>query len=256
MALLHTQFFSDSLGMCTSVDIIIPESRKKLIGMESEASATYKTLYLLHGLSDDQTIWQRRTSIERYAARYGLAVVMPCGAKSWYTDMVNGDAYYTYISKELPEFCRSMFKGMSDKREDNYIAGLSMGGYGALKIGLNNPDKFCAIAAFSGALDVYTYAKTRHFSAFQNIFGDPESIPESMHDVYYLGKKVSALSERPSIYLWCGTEDFLIEDNRRFTKLLSECSYDHIYSESSGIHAWEYWDTQIEKVLSIWFQKG
>lgn len=253
MPLLHTDLFSDSLGMCTSVDIIIPQSAKKLIGMNSVSNKGYKTLYLLHGLSDDHTIWQRRTSIERYASRHGIAVVMPNAGKSWYTDTVSGDAYYTYISKELPDFCRSVFNGMSDRREDNYIAGLSMGGYGALKIGLANPSSYAAIASFSGALDVYSYASGRHSDSYSKIFGDPEGIKNSINDVFYLAEKASALSERPSIYLWCGTEDALIGDNRRFSELLRENRYDHVYLESPGTHSWDYWDVQIEKVLKLWF---
>ena len=150
MALIHMDFFSEALGMCVNADVILPQKSASLIGMKTERGDTFKTLYLLHGLSDDHTIWQRRTSIERYVSDKNLAVVMPNAHRSWYTDMKYGGAYMTYITKELPALCRSFFNGMSDKREDNFVAGLSMGGYGALKMGLSNPDGFAGIASFSG----------------------------------------------------------------------------------------------------------
>lgn len=99
----------------------------------------HPTLYLLHGLSDDDSIWLRRTSIERYVAQMGIAVVMPQVHRSFYTDMAAGGQYWTFISEELPALARSFFP-LSAKREDNFVAGLSMGGYGALKLGLRKPE--------------------------------------------------------------------------------------------------------------------
>ena len=132
MALLHVDFFSDVLGMCTQMDVILPERTRGQIGMEGKrGDGKYPTLYLLHGMSDDQTIWQRRTSIERYASEHGIAVVMPTTQLGWYTDMHIGFKWWTFLSQELPAICRSFFPYMSDRREDTFAAGLSMGGYGA-----------------------------------------------------------------------------------------------------------------------------
>ena len=154
MALLHVNFFSDVLGMATSMDVILPEQTAGQIGMEGKASdKLYPTLYLLHGMSDDHTIWQRRTSIERYVSDMGIAVVMPTTHLGWYTDMAQGNRYWTFISEELPAKCLSFFKNMSDRREDTFAAGLSMGGYGAFKLGLRCPDRFSAVASLSGGLD-------------------------------------------------------------------------------------------------------
>ena len=134
MALLHVDFFSDALGMCTAMDVILPEKTRGQIGMEGRgAEGKCPTLYLLHGMSDDHTIWQRRTSIERYVADKALAVVMPTTHLGWYTDMYIGYKYWTFISQELPAICRRFFPMMSDRREDTFAAGLSMGGYGAFK---------------------------------------------------------------------------------------------------------------------------
>ena len=129
MALLHTDFFSCELGMGVQMDVILPQRDMRQIGVESKTKpGKYPTLYLLHGLSDDHTIWQRYTSIERYVSALGIAVVMPCTHRSWYTDTYTGMKYWTYISQELPEICRDFFPNMSDKREDTWAAGLSMGG--------------------------------------------------------------------------------------------------------------------------------
>ena len=135
MALLHVNYFSNVLGMCMNMDVILPQQTKGQIGMEGAVNSTsYPTLYLLHGMSDDHTIWQRRTSIERYVSDMGIAVVMPTVHLGWYTDMVHGRKYWTFISEELPAICRSFFPNLSDKREETFAAGLSMGGYGALKL--------------------------------------------------------------------------------------------------------------------------
>ena len=149
MAFMDFKFFSESLGMQTEVYVVMPQkSSAGEIGVETLVCAgelvmaeakKYKCLYLLHGLSDDHTIWLRRTSIERYATEYGICVVMPCGHRSFYTDMKYGGKYYTYIAKELPRVIREFFN-VSDKREDNYIAGLSMGGYESTKASVRQQD--------------------------------------------------------------------------------------------------------------------
>ena len=177
MAFLTLNFHSDALGMASEIAVILPQSATTQIGMGGSRTEEFKTLYLLHGLSDDHTIWERRTSIERYASRYGIAVVMPNAHRSWYCDMAHGGNYYTYIAKEVPALCRSFFRGMSDKKEMNYIAGLSMGGYGALKIALRNPGAFAGVASFSGALDP---ADSDHIyidaSYWADVFGPFEKI--------------------------------------------------------------------------------
>ena len=121
MAFLHCEIASESLRMATAVDVILPDK-----GDLSEV----KTLYLLHGLTDDCTGWTRYTAVERYARERGLAVVLPEVQRSFYTDMAYGLPYFTYVSEELPAVCRRMF-GLGAAREQNYIFGLSMGGYGA-----------------------------------------------------------------------------------------------------------------------------
>src|SRR5215210_7925966 len=128
MALLRCDFFSDVLELSTSMTVILPQSTTGQIGMAGRSgSGAPPVLYLLHGLSDDDTIWLRRTSIERYVAPLGLAVVMPQVHRSFYTDMASGWRYWTFLSEELPDLVGSWFQ-VSQRREDTFVAGLSMGG--------------------------------------------------------------------------------------------------------------------------------
>ena len=153
MAFLQVQFYSDTLTVASSAYVILPEPRQG-IGMKAAAADELpKVLYLLHGYSDDHTIWMRRTSVERYAAEYNLAVIMPAVNHSFYTNEAQGEKYWDYVSEELPEVMHRFFR-LSKKPEDTYVAGLSMGGYGAMKLALTHPERFAAAASFSGAVDV------------------------------------------------------------------------------------------------------
>jgi putative tributyrin esterase len=253
LALINCDFFSEVLGISTSMCVILPQNTRSQIGMEgSEKKEKYPTLYLLHGLSDDHTIWQRRTSIERYVSDMGLAVVMPNAGRSFYTDMKHGYKYFTFLSEELPEIARQFFP-LSDKREDNFAAGLSMGGYGAFKLALRCPDKYAAAASLSGAVDMASRVKSNQIqdtTELENIFGDLNSIKNSENDLFYLAKNVSALNgPKPKLYQCCGTEDFLYEDNIKFKNFIEKANLDYTYEESPGVHEWKYWDDQIQKVL-------
>ena len=220
MAFLTLNYHSDALRRGVSVNVILPENHKTAIGMSSHRDNTYKTLYLLHGLSDDQTIWSRRTSIERYAARYGISVVMPCTDRAWYSNTYYGAKYFTFISKELPTVCRSFFAGMSPLPEDNFIAGNSMGGYGAMKVALTFPEAFGGCASLSGALDLTgkTWTRVSDPKEWKNVFGEvfasSDEVIGSENDVYYLAKNAANAATLPKLYMWCGAEDALLEANR------------------------------------------
>lgn len=255
MAFLTLSFHSDALGMASELAVVLPESAKTRIGMEGTRNETFPTLYLLHGLSDDHTIWMRRTSIERYASRYGIAVVMPNAHRSWYCDMAHGGNYYTYVAKEVPAVCRSFFRGMSADRNMNYIAGLSMGGYGALKIALRNPDAFCGVASFSGAMNP---ASPRHVYVgsdyWEDVFGPFDKIAGSENDVYALAERAIREGTLPSkLYLSCGTEDSLLPCTRKMEEILAGANVPHRYREAPGNHTWEFWDGEIERTLAYFF---
>jgi len=252
MALLHVNFFSNVLGMCMQMDVILPQKSRGEIGIANidKPLDTYPVLYLFHGFSDDHTIWQRRTSIERYAAERGIAVVMPTTHRSWYTDMANGCGnYFQFIANEVPAVCHDLFPKISQKREDNFVAGLSMGGYGALKIALRHPERFAAAASLSGALNVADINRILRLpNLWDAVFG--KEIEGSDNDVYYLAEKVAESGKpKPKIYMWCGLQDGLISDNRKMKETLIKHGYDLDYFESDGDHSWKYWDEQIEKVI-------
>src|SRR5919199_4817483 len=159
MALLRCDFFSDALSLSTSMTVILPQQTSTQIGLVGAVGdEPPPVLYLLHGLSDDDTIWLRRTSIERYVAPLGLAVVMPQVHRSFYRDEAYGGKYWTFVSEELPELVRRFFR-VSQTRDDTFVAGLSMGGYGALKLALRQPERFAAAASLSGALDVVALSR-------------------------------------------------------------------------------------------------
>ncbi|BBH19958.1 esterase [Paenibacillus baekrokdamisoli] len=249
MALIQCDFYSETLGISTSMTVILPQTTYSQIGMHSRASdQKHKTLLLLHGLSDDHTIWLRRTSIERYVAELGIAVVMPSAQRSFYTDMEQGLNFWSFISEELPAIARSFFP-LSDRREDNFVAGLSMGGYGAFKLALNQPDRYQAAASLSGSLDISSVHKL--FSDdFKKSFGSMEQAENSSSDLFKLARDVAALGDKaPLLYQCCGTEDFLYEDNIKFRDYARELNLPLTYEEESGTHEWGYWDKQIKRVL-------
>ncbi len=257
MAFLDVHCFSDALGLSVAFHVILPQKSARQIGMAGgEARAQYPTLYLLHGLSDDHTIWMRRTSIERYASAKNIAVVMPAVARSFYQDMATGANYWTFLSEELPALCQQWFP-LSTAREDRFAAGLSMGGYGALRLGLAKPDQFAAAASLSGALDIAKRLReagregSRMSKAeWQGIFGQDLKGEGTDADLFTLSQKLATSAlPKPKLYLCCGTEDGLLGDNRDFRRHLDSIHLDHTYEESAGTHEWGYWDAQIQRVL-------
>jgi putative tributyrin esterase len=238
MALIQCQFYSEVLEISASMNVILPQQKGRL----------FPTLYLLHGLSDDHTAWCRQTSIERYANARGLAVVMPAVNRSFYTDMSHGAKYWTFVSEELPELARSFFP-LSPKREDNFAAGLSMGGYGAMKLGLSLPERFAAVASLSGALDVNRLAAERFGGDIHLIVSDPSTIPGSSADLFALAENVAGSDSIPMLYHCCGTEDFLYDDNVRFREHCRKLGLPLTYEEEPGDHEWGYWDVKIKRVV-------
>ena len=253
MALSELSIFSESLGMQTTVYVIIPQkSNQGEIGVAQNSNEDkYKCLYLLHGLSDNHSIWLRRTSIERYAQEYGICVIMPAAGRSFYTDMKYGEKYYTYIAKELPEIIRGIFI-VSDRREDNFIAGLSMGGYGALKIALRECEHFSAAAGLSSVADIIGLAQTFH-DVLVPVWGENVEIPPE-DDLFYLAKKCNSNPLKPRIFIGEGTEDFMYKENIKLKEHFDKLDYDFTYRESAGTHSWEFWDEYIQYVLAWMFK--
>jgi putative tributyrin esterase len=255
MILNEVRFFSETLSLMSTMYVLMPQ--RTMADAQSKRRPKYRTLYLLHGHSDDHTAWQRWTSIERYVEGLNLAVVMPAVHLSFYTDMAHGGKYWQFISEELPILVRDMFS-LSSRREDNFVAGLSMGGYGAFKLALTHPDRYAAAAGLSGATDIEEVVKplkndpaNKAWQAeMRMVFGDLSKVPGSKHDLFTLAKKVSRGSVKPRLYQCCGTEDFLYADNVRFRDFVRKLPLDLTYEEGPGEHNWAYWDEMIQRVLA------
>lgn len=252
MIFCKTDFFSEALGMHTEANVLIPQrgtaGRIGDAGGEV-AQGKFKCLYLLHGLSDDHTIWMRRTSIERYADQYGIAVVMPFGEKSFYTDMRYGSDFYTYVAKELPARIQDTFN-VSSKREDNFVAGLSMGGYGALKIGLRESDRFAACAGLSPLTDIKAWVDQ---GFFEPVFG-PERVVKETDDLFKLVKIKANDAVKPRMFMAIGYSDALYGECQRLKEEIGKFDYDFTYMESEGTHDWGFWDKYIQEVLAWIFK--
>ena len=261
MAFMECHFHSDVLGMASTMNVILPQSSSSQIGMDGVAGKDdFPCLYLLHGLSDDHSTWMRRTSIERYVAGLGIAVVMPCVHRSFYTNMVKGARYWDFISEELPSIVQSMFR-VSKERKDTFVAGLSMGGYGAFKLGLARGDLFAGAASLSGALDTVYRATQEEDGGFGEerslVFGSMDALVGSDNDLPALAEKVvEAGRPVPFMYQWCGVDDFLYEDNVRFTEHAELVGLDVMFEEGPGDHQWEYWDQLIVRYLDLLVEKG
>lgn len=258
MILNEVNFFSETLGLRSTMYVLLPQ--RTLADARNKRTRKYRTLYLLHGHSDDHTAWMRWSSIEKYAEGLNLAVVMPAVHLSFYTDMAHGPAYWQFISEEVPTLVRDMFS-LSAARQDNFVAGLSMGGYGAFKLALSHPDRFAAAASLSGAVDISEVVRPKKqdplnkewLVEMRNVFGDLRKVPGSKHDLFRLAKETARGSVKPRLYQCCGTEDFLIADNRRFRDAVRKLPLDLTYEEGPGIHEWAYWDKMIQNVLAWMF---
>ena len=230
--------------------------RSEAAGSEAPGGERYKTMYLLHGFSDDETIWQRRTSIERYVTPLGLAVVMPCAHVSAYADMEHGGNYYSYISKELPGIMRRFFP-LSDKREDNYICGLSMGGAGAMKIGLSNTDSFSAIGCLSAGAtnDIPNAEVTLKQKQRREMLYGTRQLKDTEEDVFAAAERaIKSGKPLPRIYHTCGSEDFILPAALRtkaFFEAIEGNPFGYVYESDKGVHSWEYWDEHIKHFLDF-----
>ncbi len=248
---MRCEFFSDVLGLSTSMTVILPQSTTRQIGMSGESgSAPPPVLYLLHGLSDDDTIWSRRTSIERYVAPLGLAVVMPAVHHSFYADEDAGLPFWTFLTQELPGVVGEFFR-VSQAREDTFVAGLSMGGYGAMKWALREPWRFAAAASLSGALglsDAGKHADAMHGPLLRRVFGEA-SIGGGPDDVRHLVRTADP-AVLPRLYVACGTEDFLHAENEAFIDAAQAHGVPLTLDIGPGAHEWDYWDARIRDVLA------
>lgn len=242
MAFCELRYFSPALEKQTAASIILPDDGRSM--------ARFPVLYLLHGLSDDHTIWGRRTSVERYVAGLPLIVVMPDGGRGFYTDAEQGYAYETAIVRDLAGYVERMFAALPE-RSGRCIAGLSMGGYGAVRLALRHPDMFCAAVSHSGALHFGhhpMHGDDAWAAEMRRIVGaDPMG---GKDDLYALAERMDP-ALRPALRIDCGADDFLIEANRAFHAHLGAIGYAHEYAEFPGAHDWSYWDAHVREAIAF-----
>lgn len=249
MARLRVDFYSDTLELGTAMTVLLPQRTTTQIGLGTAApGGPPPVLYLLHGLSDDDTAWSRWTSIERYAADLGLAVVMPQVHRSFYADEVHGARFWAFLGAELPRLVGDFFH-VSQRREDTFVAGLSMGGYGALKWALRQPERFAAAASLSGALDLPAlWARPERRATLERIWG-PEPPTGTPDDLLHLVGRADR-EMLPSLFAACGSDDQLYEHNLRFAGACADRGIPLATDFGPGDHVWQYWDDKIQDVLA------
>jgi putative tributyrin esterase len=244
MAVLTCDFFSESLMVGTSITVVLPQATEEQIGLVDETrDGPPPVLYLLHGLSDDHTSWARYTSIERYAVARGLAVVMPAAGRSFYADEAHGHRYWTYVTEELPRVVGQLFR-VSQEPADTFVAGLSMGGYGALKMVLTHPERYAAAACLSGALDLVAFARNPERDEVMGRVFDHRVDPAD--DLFAL---VSSARNVPPLHVSCGTEDWLVASCRRFAHAAEAAGIAVTTDFRPGEHVWSLWDDVIQDVI-------
>jgi S-formylglutathione hydrolase FrmB len=241
MSFCQVQWHSNVLGKALNLNVILPNG----------GEPPFPVFYLLHGLSDDYSIWHRRTRIEWYVRDLPLIVVMPDGFRGFYTDHETGPAYATYMAKELPAFIERNFPAQAS-RDARCIGGLSMGGYGAMRLALGYPNVYGSANSHSGAL-AFGHEPLNlegdHAAEWELIVGaDPRG---SEHDLFTLAERRQKEGNAPALRIDCGTEDFLIEHNRSFTAHLKELGVAHEYAEFPGSHTWDYWDLHVQEALAF-----
>ena len=258
MILSHCNFYSKVLENHVDVNVLLPsmaDNEHFFHGLsEIYADRSIPVLYLLHGALDDYTMWLRHTNIERYAEDAGLAVVMPSGQNGFYSNARHGLNYYDYITEELPRFVEYTFP-VARERKKRFVAGLSMGGYGASKCGLGRPDAYAAFGDFSGAVDPERLEPLMTkmgfgFFRYDLIFGGSSQVTGSEDDLKVLAERCRDREEKPYAFVACGEEDTNNYGmNRELYETLSDCGFRTEFFGGHGLHAWEYWDRCVKAFL-------
>lgn len=253
MALIQVNFVSSTLQRTVPLQVILPVDKLTPDG-KLPAEKKFKTLYLLHGFLGNYTDWVSGTRIQRWAEERDLCVVMPSGDNAFYVDRpATGNCYGRFIGEELVEVTRRMFP-LSRKREDTFIGGLSMGGFGAMRNGLKYHDTFGAIISFSGVLELLkvipsSVSQRMNMEFEEGLFGNLDKAAVSDNNPIWLVKELAGKPDLPHIYIACGTEDHLITHSRNFRDLLLKNGFQVTYEEGPGGHEWDFWDTYIKKAI-------
>ena len=248
MAIMHTLFTSATLKRRCAMNVFVPEAP------HNDGKAGFPVVYLLHGRSDDENSYADH-GIRTLCEKYRFIVVMPDGGRSFYMDMHSGEKYWTFISEELPRLIQTMFPARTD-RASTFAAGLSMGGYGALKLGLRMPEKFGRIGAMSAVADIGWAGRKEGCMCDQeiiSIFGGHTAMLGTDDDLFELLKRPAPACGRPDIMMRCGDKDILIKENREFIRRASEAGNWNVdYAETPGAgHTWEFWMDKLVEIFDF-----
>ncbi len=267
--LLFAQPAPASKAANTSAEVVTLKLASTLMGREmpyrvilpvdykTKPETRYGVVYLLHGLTGHYNNWTDRTRLAEYAAAHRYIIVTPEGDNGWYTDSVSvaNDKYESYIVKELIPEIDTKYRTIAG-RDSRMIAGLSMGGYGAVKFGLKYPAMFSIVGSFSGALGAAGFSETNAGAIGKSmtaILGPADSETRRSNDIFATIRELTPerIKQLPFIYQSCGTEDFLIQNNRDFVALLVEKKVPHEYRQHPGAHTWDFWDAHVKEFLDV-----
>lgn len=255
MALMRINFFSEALGKHHHFNLILPEQDEHY-----DIKATpplLPSVMVLHGLSSDNNSYLRFTSAERYATEHKLAMILPDGDHSFYANMLYGHSYRDHIL-EVWHYAHQVFP-LSKKREDNYLAGHSMGGFGVIKTAFENPELFSKACFMSSATDIerllnYDWPDFK----MRGIIGDVNTTAGTALDIKQIvedGIGAAGIEGLPELYMMCGTEDFIYKDNVEFKAFLESKGISFKYEEGPGEHDYAYWDQGILKAVKWMTEK-
>lgn len=246
MALIHLEYHSIALGQVVPICVYLPHDQIDYANYRYTESKPLKTLYLLHGLHGNENDWLMYGNVADVFRQHQIAVIMPAGLNSFYiNDAESGRKFGDFIGKELVTMTRQMFH-LSCKREDTWIAGLSMGGYGALRNGFTYYETFSIIGAFSPAI-ISKQLLTNHNAKIMG-FDYYRLFSQSDADLFTLSSEIKGT--KPLLYVACGSEDFLIDANRQFQKHLHTIGYPVAYYEEPGAHTWDFWQRHIVSFIN------
>ncbi len=259
MAFIQCNFWSEVLGRCCDMTVILPqraplhpERRRGKSGLRR----SYPVLYLLHGLCGDHRTWAANTEVERLVQNFNLAIVMPDGGRGFFTDMVHGPRYGAFFSDELPEIAASMFP-LSSRREECFIAGASMGGFGALRLALSVPERFGAAFALSPLVDVRRAVEHGNSAIstaeMADVFGSAAEQAVRGNDLYALARRTREYAFPPRLGIFCGRGDLLYPDSVNFSRFLHELSWPELVCnlDEDGRHDWNYWSAHLPDLLAF-----
>lgn len=249
MATFTGTIFSQVLEMRTGLSVVTPTRT------DYDDPKPYRVIYLLHGLSDNHTCWSSNTQLTLFSDEYNVVFICPEVQRSFYADMKYGLRYFTYIAEELPKICGRLFP-ISSKREDTFVMGLSMGGYGALKCALSKPEQYAGCGAFSSACDLQAIldgiSPTQAAEA-QGISGTELTLAKE-NDLFALAEECDKSPLKPRIYMTCGTEDGLLPMNLKFRDFMANLDFDCTYQEWQGNHNWYFWNESLRRALAHFLQ--